>query len=61
MGMNGMIQSDPTLDPNYRIDASSPAAGQGIPIPMLPASAVVVDYDGKLYGTPPAIGAFSSP
>jgi hypothetical protein len=61
MGMNGIIQSDPTLDPSYRIDSSSPAAGQGIPIPMLPASAVVVDYDGKLYDTPPAIGAFSSP
>lgn len=50
----GVVGSDPMMDSEHRITASSPAAAAGTPLPE-----VAGDFDGNCYGASPSIGAFA--
>ena len=52
---DGIVGQDPMLDTEGQISPSSPAAGAGLPPPVIPA-----DITGRCYASPPSIGAIEA-
>jgi hypothetical protein len=50
--LGSIVGQDPAFGTDYRINASSPAAGAGVPV-----SGVTADMEGACYLSPPSIGA----